>query len=213
MDIVKEIKAFALKVISLIQTIVSTLQYRFKKEKLDYEAKKAQVDDHTEFIKKRSWRSMYAHLFLFVLSLIWTLSSASEAEDFIWQLNLGIFYLNIPPVSLLSFAALIWILYTMYNSIYIINYHEVRHIKGILSLKRKEIEITFDQVYGVSRKANFIDRMVDVGDVIVGTSMTGKAELVLRGIYDDHWFYELITTRSEKARQNLDPTFSTFYSD
>jgi membrane protein YdbS with pleckstrin-like domain len=71
---------------------------------------------------------------------------------------------------------------SLYNS-----YHEIAEdnlisVQGFASFSRREFLCPFIFINGIEVRQNLFDRLTDMGNILIGTSMTGNVEIVLRHI-------------------------------
>jgi uncharacterized membrane protein YdbT with pleckstrin-like domain len=158
----------------------------------------------------RSWRSECWLLIVFfvtsvlspVLSskLTWTVI---HGPLFSWGatrvfLALPLFWLI--PATVLSLA-----LYRVYNVKYVIDDKGVECWSGILALKQRITRVRFDDIRGVETDQSILGRVLNFGDVELGTAGTGQIEAILRGIVSPKTIQELIQDardrhQSERSR-------------
>ncbi len=90
--------------------------------------------------------------------------------------------LHLPLFWLLPLGSLLELLYRIYNNRYSIDPTYVEARTGILSLNQQVVRIRYEDIRGVESDQGILGRLLDFGDVQVGTAASSEMEVVFHGI-------------------------------
>lgn len=161
----------------------------------------------------RSWRSVFGETVLFFVLSALSISLSAEFPGSVYVKPLGPLAIHIPLLSLAPGALLLRILFLMYNSEHEITPTRVRTITGLCWIRRRLIEIEYELIMGVEIRQSAIDRLLGVGNIYVGTSMTGRPELSFDGILDAEHYANIIDSRAKMARSQFAGTGGFLFDD
>jgi uncharacterized membrane protein YdbT with pleckstrin-like domain len=77
--------------------------------------------------------------------------------------------------------------------------HHVRSVQGRLSWKRKNSEVSYENMRGVEASQNVIERILGVGTIKLWTAISDTPEIVMKGIDDPDSIAKLIQQRIDKS--------------
>lgn len=165
-------------------------------------------------IVPRSWRSVCGRLFLFTVTSLLAIELQSDFPETLVPvpllgLNVVFPLMLLPPLFLLISA-----IRAMFDSVLIIDHSEVRATIGLVSLIRRESVIPYGYVYGISLQQSFFDRLMGVFNIRLGTSSTGKSEILIEGITEGPSVKAEIEKRNALAANELNNAgLGSFSSD
>jgi len=153
------------------------------------------------------WRSEIGGVVFFLLSVVvgGGLSAylpGSVIVGEILPLGLSVVYLKLPLFWLIPLTSLIHLLFKMYNVRYQADTRGVEAIVGILSLNQRIIRVRYEDVRSIETDQTVIERLLDVGDVEIGTAGTAGVELTLAGVGAPKEVQDMIQAERDK-RQRL----------
>ena len=105
------------------------------------------------------------------------------------------FTLHLPLFAIFPLVVLIHILHRVYNSRYTIGDDYVRCIHGLLSLMKQDVRIEYRDILGIEIDRNLIDRMVNVGNLRIGTAMLGTQEINFIGVRNPSRYRDIVLKR------------------
>ena len=153
---------------------------------------------------RRSWRSIIPWI-LAVIVLGWAVLWAT-AE---WPRSVLVFPIsNQTSVPLPMFFAL-WLVVAirpvmlMLDAHYEISHHHLRAVTGILSLHRRSVEITYEDLLTVEVEQNILERILFVGHVIAGSAMSDAPRIVMEGVGCPDYYASLIDHRVDLTRKMM----------
>ena len=105
---------------------------------------------------------------------------------------------GIIPLILLAVVA-----HRLWNFRYVIGQDYVRTIEGLLSISKKDMRLEFHNIRGVEIDRSLYGRIVNIGDLLVGSSMHAEIELQLRGLRDPSFYRDVILHRMRRAEEEF----------
>lgn len=130
-------------------------------------------------------------LFFEIFYFIFPETTSKLLENFIFGfilLTLGFFsaFIIRPIVSL-------------YNTYHEICPDNLISIQGFASFTRKDYLCPYVHISGIEIRQNLFDRLCNMGDILIGTSMTGSAEIRIRKIERPEYYVNQIEAAVSKA--------------
>jgi uncharacterized membrane protein YdbT with pleckstrin-like domain len=105
------------------------------------------------------------------------------------------------PLSLLVLLILLARpLVLLIDSVYTIGNHHLYAVVGRCSLKKKHIEIPYEDMRGVRFEQSMTQRLLDVGVISVWTATSESAAITMRGIAHPEAVTSMIRERIDEAR-------------
>jgi len=153
------------------------------------------------------WRSEIGGIVIFGLSLVFAvgLSKLFPGTILVGELlpmGLSIFYLKLPLCWLIPAICWIHLVFRVYNVQYSADTRGIQAVVGILSLNQRIIRVRYEDVRSIETDQTVVERMLDVGDVEIGTAGTAGVELTLAGVGAPKEVQEMIQAERDK-RQRL----------
>jgi hypothetical protein len=151
----------------------------------------------------RSLRSVFPHLVLlvfFIILSVWLteryafLSSHSPIFGYSFRLPLLI------PISLGLAAVLV---HYIFDRRYEIGVDYVRSQAGLLSFKKSDMRIMMTDIRGIEIRRGVYGRLVNFGDIEIGSAMHGGAEIFMYGVDDPSFFRDVIVLRRHAAEEEI----------
>jgi len=148
----------------------------------------------------RSWRSVLPQLIIGLLIAILVLVISLRFGLFATQINLGEDTVTLPLFLLILIVLSIRPLLLMFDCRHELGCHHLRSAQGIVSLKKEQVEIPFEDILGVRFTQSILERILNVGTILVWTASAEKPEVSLKGIGDPAYFARIIKDRIDQAK-------------
>lgn len=113
------------------------------------------------------------------------------------------YYLHLPILVLLPGFLLGKALVGMYDSRFIVDYRGVEAQVGLVSLLLRQPRLRFEDIRGVEPEQTIWQRMLNIGDVAIGSAMTEGVEILMRGVADPRAIQLFISSEMEKRLRSL----------
>lgn len=138
-----------------------------------------------------------------VLLLIASIPLSFAIPASVQYINLGRLFdhalsLPIPLFALPPIVMIVCAIHRLYNCRYVISHDHVLAVAGLLSMSMKDTRIDYENVRGIEIVRSLSQRIFDVGDLKVGSSMQDQIEIEMRGIRQPNKYRELIERRIRK---------------
>lgn len=151
---------------------------------------------HQHLLIHRSWRSVLPGLLLFALVSLVAVPISNDFPILLLNFDLSTFglayQLSMPILGLISAVLLARPLFLMYDCFHEVRCHHLRTISGRCSLRKNRIEIAFEDLRGVRVQQSILERLLGVGTIMIGTSITDTPEVRLHGIANPAYYANLI---------------------
>ncbi|MCB0311197.1 MAG: PH domain-containing protein [Bdellovibrionales bacterium] len=90
--------------------------------------------------------------------------------------------LTLPLWSFLPLFPLFNSIYRIYNVRYIVDSRGIEARTGILALRQRITRVRYEDIRSVETEQTLLDRMLDIGQVEIGTAATGSIEILFMGV-------------------------------
>lgn len=154
----------------------------------------------------RSWLALFPWILgaaLCVLLGLWLIILVPESIQAISLLGWEI---KVPLTGLVPLMLVAVVLHKMYDSHYVVGPDYVRQLDGLLSLSKDDIIIELKDIRGVEIERNIYGRLVNTGDLKIGTAASDRHEITLRYIRDPSSFRDLILTQRKMLLEAQSPS-------
>lgn len=121
--------------------------------------------------------------------------------EFNWNENPVSLFLSLPLLLLAVF--MVRPLMLLLDARYVIGAHHLYAETGRCSLRKKHIEIPFEDMRGVRYEQSIPARILGFGTIIVWTATAESAAISMRGISDPEWVTGKIRDRIDLARMKV----------
>lgn len=162
-----------------------------------------EIDNKTHVRLRRSWRSVIPGMLFALLMAILVLWLSIQYDVYGITFPLGFLGLNYNfTFPLYVFVFIVFMarpIFTLYNCRHEIGEHHVYSVQGIWSLKRDHVEIPFEDILGVRYKQTILQRIFDVGDILVWTANADRPEIVMEGIGEPEEGMHIIRSRIDQT--------------
>ena len=156
-----------------------------------------------------TWRSQLHNIVYFILCsvlcvwlsqdyLSWSVVSNTVLKLFGVKTK---FYL--PLLTLVPGYFLGRILLTIYDSRYIIDSKGVEAQMGLVSMSLRQPRLRFEDIRGVEPNQTLVQRILGIGDLLVGSAMTFEVEIIMEGIANPRGVQQLINRERDKHLRSL----------
>lgn len=112
-----------------------------------------------------------------------------------WWKHFGTVFLGIllTPVVGIGLFMLLWVLICVKTTCYVATNARVVSKTGWLNTKQTEVRIA--DIRGVDIKRTFLQRILGIGDIEIGSAATEGAEIVMRGVVDPEGFVRAVNAQ------------------
>lgn len=157
-----------------------------------------------------TWRSQIFPLIgFFLMSYLCIVASRSEFLD--WTVIQGklfttgsrVYFLHLPLLSLLPAFLIGRVLFFMYNARYIIDNKGVEAQIGLVSLSLRQPRLRYEDIRGVEPKQTLLERILGIGNVLIGSAMTFEVEIVMEGVTSPRAIQLLIGNERDRRLRTL----------
>lgn len=103
-------------------------------------------------------------------------------------------------------------IFRIYDVRYIIDEQGLEAVRGILALNQKRIRVRYEDIRSVRTHQAVVDRLMDIGDVEVGTAATSQLEITFQGVgapLEIHAMIELEKQRRQELANKKKKTRSS----
>lgn len=112
-------------------------------------------------------------------------------------------FLYLPLLIFLPFAVLVRILMKIYDSKFTIDKDGVEAQIGLVSLNLRQPRLRWEDIRGVEPNQTLWERILGIGSVLIGSSMTNEVEIVMEGVANPRAIQLLIGAERDKRIQEL----------
>ena len=154
----------------------------------------------------KTWRSEMGRLDLFaILSVVsWYLSTtfpSSVIEGRILSIGDTNLMLALPLFWFLPAFAAASAIYRVYNVRYVIDSRGIEARVGILSTHQRITRVRFEDIRSVETEQTLMQRLLDIGDVEIGTAATGEIEILFDGVPTPTEVQDMIQTERDRRHK------------
>ncbi|MBX7139300.1 MAG: PH domain-containing protein [Oligoflexia bacterium] len=107
-------------------------------------------------------------------------------------------HLSLPLFWLLPVASLFDLLYRVYNVRYLIDTKFIEARTGVLSLRQNIVRVRYEDVRGIETDQSIMGRMLDFGDVQIGTAASSGMEIIMTGVGAPKEIQEMIQRERDR---------------
>ena len=148
-----------------------------------------------EIIVYRHFLSLGPEIALFILVSLAALYYTAKHPEFIQYVDIGVVILPIPLFLLLPVVLASYIIHGLYNYKYVISNDYVLDYEGVLSFKMTETRVEYEHIRGIEVDRTIYQRILGLGDIRIGTAVRNDVEVLLKGIYNPHYYKDIIESR------------------
>ncbi|MCA9200721.1 MAG: PH domain-containing protein [Planctomycetales bacterium] len=109
----------------------------------------------------------------------------------------------LPLFALVPVTLLGYVVHKLYNRRYLIGPDHVRCVEGLLSLSKKDVRIDFEDLRGIEVDRSLIGRILNVGDVKIGSAMTAEVEVVFSGVFDPSKYRNMVDQKKRRFEEEF----------
>ncbi|MCB9030143.1 MAG: PH domain-containing protein [Deltaproteobacteria bacterium] len=110
------------------------------------------------------------------------------------------FDISLPLFGILPILSFAYVAHRLLDDKYVIDQDSLREISGLLSFNKKDMRIQFENIRGIEIDRNLYERLVNVGDLKVGSAMHEGIEAHLAGIRNPSKYRDIILERMKAAK-------------
>lgn len=156
------------------------------------------------------WRSEFSGLVVF---LIFCVGSVVLSHVFPGSIITGklfrlggdrTLYLSLPLYWLVAFGWITILIVRMYNVRYVADGRGIEAYEGILSLRQRVTKVRYEDVRSIEFDQSLMERLLDVGEVEVGTAGLSGIEMMLSGVSSPKAVQDFIQNERDR-RLHLSP--------
>jgi uncharacterized membrane protein YdbT with pleckstrin-like domain len=162
----------------------------------------------------KTWRSEVGRstIFLFLCGLSIILSRqfpGSVINGKLFTIGPSTFFLSLPLYGLMPLTWLGDVTYRIYNVRYAVDGRGIEGRVGILSLKQSITRLRFEDIRSIEVDQSLLDRILNVGDLQIGTAATSGVEMVLSGIAAPYEVQDMMQKERDGRQRGLEKTLAT----
>ena len=145
----------------------------------------------------------YVLLVFAVAYLIYSFTSRSDAYGLEIPVGfLGIAELTLPVWLLFLIVGLARPLMLMRDSCHYMSDHHLRSTTGMMSLRREQVNIPFEDILGVRVSQGILERIFNTGTILVWTAFADRPEVKMKGIFRPQHYADMLSARIDDALVN-----------
>lgn len=168
---------------------------------------------HDGVLVPKSWRSEIHALFaFFVLGIVSTLLSryypGSVINGELFTLFGITVHVALPLFWLVPMFSLLFTITRIYDVRYIIDSRGLESKVGILGLNQRITRVRFEDIRSIEIEQTVMDRILDIGDVEIGTAAVEGIEMVLCGIAAPREVQDMIQSERDKRDRLAKKSFT-----
>lgn len=95
------------------------------------------------------------------------------------------------------------IAYDLCNERYTIARDYVRTVNGLLNLTKSDLRVKCHDIRGVDIERSIFGRLLNTGDLLIGSALNSEMEFRLRGIFNPSLYRDIILERAERELQRI----------
>ena len=155
-----------------------------------------------------TWRSQLVPLLGFFLTgilcvLISDSYPALVIRGKLFDIGATRYYLHLPILVLVPGFLLGKVLMKMFDARYIVDARGVEAQIGLVSLKLRQPRLRFEDIRGVEPEQTIWQRILNIGDVAIGSAMTDGVEILMQGVGDPRAVQLLVSSEMEKRLRSI----------
>lgn len=147
-------------------------------------------------------RSPLAMLPMVICAILLALVAAYATARFPWSVQmvsvLGV-SMKLPLFALVPLILGVLAIRDLYDARYIIGADHVRAIDGIISFRKNDSRVEFEHIRGIEVDRSLWGRLVNVGELRIGTAMAAEVEIIIRGVQNPSLYRDIILTRCKRC--------------
>ena len=155
------------------------------------------------------WRSEFAGIIVFLVLCIASVVlsmhfPASVMTGKLLTIGSTTFYLSLPLYWLVPFGWLSILIVRMYDVSYVADARGIEAYEGILSLRQKVMKVRYEDIRSIEFDQSLFERLLDVGEVDIGTAGLSSVEMVLCGVASPKAIQDFVQNERDR-RQHIKP--------
>lgn len=87
----------------------------------------------------------------------------------------------------------------LYDARYVIGADHVRAVSGLISFRKSDVRVEFEHIRGVEVDRSLWGRLVNVGDLRIGTAMAAEVEINIRDVQNPSVYRDIILARCKEC--------------
>ena len=138
-----------------------------------------------------------------VLALVLTLRYAESVQVLeLLQLGDSSLSIGIPLFGIVPILSAALVIHRLYDRRYVIASDYVRSVSGLLSMRKQDMRIAFQDVRGVEVDRSLYQRIVNVGDMPSGSAMQAGVEVQFLGVRNPSRYRDIILSRRKELERH-----------
>lgn len=147
----------------------------------------------------RSWRSVILSLVVGLIVTFATFWLSVAYSAFGPEISVSGMTFTLPVFLLVGIVAVIRPLLLMFDCQHEISCHHVRSTQGRCSLRKQFAEIAYEEILGVRASQNILERLFNVGSILIWTASAEHPDLILHGIKDPEYYARIIGSKIDRS--------------
>jgi uncharacterized membrane protein YdbT with pleckstrin-like domain len=111
--------------------------------------------------------------------------------------------LHIPILLIPAVILGVMIAHALMNERYTVGKDYLRIVRGLLSVHKSDLRVKAHDIRGVDIERSLFGRVLNTGDIIIGSALNGEMVFRLRGIVNPSIYRDVILERAERELQRI----------
>ena len=155
-----------------------------------------------------TWRSKLGSLILFSILSFMAIGLSNEFTSMVvrgelFTIGSTRFVMSMPILMFVPGYVLARVLLYIYNARYIITERGTEAQIGLVALRLRQMHLKYEDIRGVRAVQSILDRILNIGDVEIGSAMTETVEITMVGVDNPRAVQILICNERDKRLKNL----------
>lgn len=157
-----------------------------------------------QLIIRRAWRSQLKRLAIYVVLAIACIVLSRQfprtiVDGPLFTIGSHQLFLSLPLLSFLPLAALMSLIWPIYDGYFKIDNRGVELKTGVLSINQKIVRVRYEDIRSIEVAQSILDRVLDVGTIGVASAATEGIEIAYNGVAAPREIQDLM--QSERDRR------------
>ncbi len=164
-------------------------------EAATYSGQPSGAPELEEVVFSRSPLAMFPMVILTVLLAVFAAYLTARFSWSVQLIHLGERSIALPLFALVPLILGAVAIRDLYDARYIIGADHVRAVSGLISFRKSDVRVEFEHIRGVEVDRSLWGRLVNVGDLRIGTAMAAEVEIIIRDVQNPSGYRDIILSR------------------